>query len=487
MYKTLTTLFVILLLPILVFAQDDNVLKDFAKRADDVQSVQVNERLNVVQITYDNNSFDLVGVNDQMQVLWRSQFKGYPFKTLKFKGNVITIASTDYNLSNGPNNTYNAFLIDITTGKVMVQNQIFSNTDKFSQSLEISTGEGNFCRIVVRQRAIKRSLFGGITFSRSKIIKEENATTDLQAFELNDKLEVVDLFKPEIDPGSYMHSTFNNKGNLFISWLDGTTANVYKYEKGKTTASRKISMNIPILDKEGEKYQMSFIASEEDPNVVYTAMIYRNKDKDPELNVGKFDFSNGKPSSVTETFIKKDLKKLEKAFVKVNKKISDPELGLYDIELKYIMEKNGKLVVVTGARNGYTYDGIPVIADFALLINGYDADLNQKSQQLMPIKSLNPFLDLYNGYHIMNDKLYIVANYTSGTFNSHGQDLGIMDLNTGSWDKMDILSKKHVNNSDFSGGDGVMWFKDSYIVPYFNPKSAVSLTRSEITLQLNQY
>jgi len=490
MHKTLTTLIIILLFPILVFAQDDNVVKDFAKRVGDLQSVQINEHLNVLQITYDDDMFELVGINDQMQILWRSTFKGHPFSSNKFKGNVVTIASTEYN-SKGSNNTYNAFLVDVTTGKLIAQNQIFTNPDTYQQFPEIATGDGNFCKILIRQSALERRGLYSYVFGYSKKMKEVNTITDLQTFELNDKLEVVNSFKPEIDAGMYLSSAFNNNGDLFISWLNGPTINVYRYSKERSVHSKKLSIDIPAesieVGENDDHHIMTLIPDEKDQNKVYYAIIYKSTNKNPELNVGKFDFTNGKESSATEEFTKKESKKLEKSFVKVNKKIDDPDFSSFQIELKYANEVNGKLVVALASYSMYSSDKGSVTIDYATLINGYDLDLNQKFQQLMPVKSSNPFLKLYNGYHIANDKLNIVSNYSSSMLNGHYQALGVLDLNTGEWDKMDILSKKHINNSDFVDGRGIMWFGNNYIVPYCNPKSMVSLVRAEVTLQQNQY
>lgn len=490
MYKTLTTVIIALLFPILVFAQEDNVVKDFAKRAVDLQSVQINEHLNVLQISYDNDSFELVGMNDQMQTIWRSTFKGHPYQSAKFKGNVVTIASTDYN-SKGANNTYNAFLIDVSNGKLIAQNQIFTNADTYQQFPEIGTGDGSFCKVVIRQTALERKGVYFYVFGYGKDMKELSTITDLQTFELNDKLEVVNSFKPEIDAGMYMSSAFNNKGDLFISWLNGPSINIYKYAKEKAIPSKKLSIDIPAetieLSKNDDHHIMALIPDDKDQNKAYYAIIYKNKDKNTELNIGKFDFSSGKEYFVTEDLTKKELKKLEKSFVKVNKKINDPELSSYQIELKYVNEINGKLIVALADFSQISYNGTTMNMDYGILINGYDSDLNQKFQQIMPVKSSNPFIKLNSGYHITNDKLNIVSNYTSGMFNMHGQALGILDLNAGTWDKMDILSKKLINNSDFIDGNGVMWFGNSYIVPYCNPKSMVSYFRSEITLQQNQY
>lgn len=157
------------------------------------------------------------------------------------------------------------------------------------------------------------------------------------------------------------------------------------------------------------------------------------------------------------------------------------------MELKYLNEVNGKLIVAMGSYSEEMYKTATYTIDYAVLVNGYDLDLNQKFQQLMPIKSSNLFIKLYSGYYIANNKLNVLSNYTSSMMQGHYQALGVLDLNTGTWDTMDILSKKHINNSDFAYGSGVMWFGNSYIVPYCNPKSWTNNYTFEVTLQQNQY
>jgi hypothetical protein len=499
MYKILTTLLAIVLLPLLVFAQDDNVVKEFAKRALELHSIQINEHLNVLQIEYDKATFELIGVNDQMQTIWRSTFKGHPFQTAKFKGNIITLTSTEDD-SKGPNNTFVAFLVDYTTGKLIAQNQICTDEDDYREFPEMSTGDGSYCEVVIRKGLMERKRSYS-AFGFSKKLQAQKTISNLQAFELNEKLEIVNSFKPEIDPGLFLTSAFNNNGDIFISWLDGVTINVYRYPKEKPASSKKLSIDIPAesieIEQNDDHHIMNLIPDEKDKNKVYYAVIYKNKNKNPELNVGKFDFINGKETSATEEFDKKEVKRLKKSYVGVNKKIDDADFSSDQIELKYASEMNGKLVVALGSYSKYSSTTIypnanvstsgSTTADYATLINGYDLDLNQKFQQLMPIKSANPFIKLYNGYYITNDKLNILSNYTSSMMNGHYQALSVLDLNTGTWDKMDILSKKHINNGDFADGRGVMWFGTNYIVPYCNPKSWVNYYMFEVTLQQNQY
>lgn len=211
-----------------------------------------------------------------------------------------------------------------------------------------------------------------------------------------------------------------------------------------------------------------------------------NQDKDAELGIGKFDFSTGKKYFVAEAFDKAHVKMLQKSFVPLNKKIDDADLGPRSgLHLRYLTETNGVLIAALTSR--YLTTGSYGIwnTENSVLINGYDENLNTKFQQILPIKYTVPNNFLPFGYHAAKNKLYVVGNTKSGLTTLNGV-YGCLDINTGKWDKMYVLSKKKISNTDYADGDVILWFNDNYLVPYFEAKGLMK-NKFNITLQQNSY
>jgi len=63
---------------------------------------------------------------------------------------------------------------------------------------------------------------------------------------------------------------------------------------------------------------------------------------------------------------------------------------------------------------------------------------------------------------------------------------GVLDMSTGNWDKMDILSKKRINNNAYLNGDGVLWFGNVFSIPYCQP-GVLKNYRYDVSYQQNGY
>jgi hypothetical protein len=491
MHKTLTTLFFILLFPILVFAQNDNVVKDFVEGATDLTSLQINDHLNVLQVTNDGNTFDLIGINDQMQVVWKTSLQGHPIKIAKFKNNIVAVASTDYSKMKLTNNTFNAFLVEPLSGKLLVQKQIYTGPDTYIEYPEVSTGDGDFLKFSVRQSAFERSIhFDIYGFDIKKFIKEINKTTDLETFEFNSKLEQIGSFKPQIAGGTYIKTIWNKYGDMFVTWLNGPTIEVFQYENGKTAPSNQL--NVDVAFKEDDRLipgnSIKFTPDENNRTALYCGLVYYNEDKEGTLGIGKFDFASGKKLFINELLTKAHLKDLTKSFVTVNKKIDDPKLMPFAIGVRYIKEINGKLITTLSSLDGQQSginSGGAWMSETSTLINIYDTDLNLKFQNIMPGGYSYPNTMMQTSYKLIGNKLNVFCNYKSGTLTMNGL-YGSLDVTTGGWDKITILSKKKLNNGAYANGSGLMWFGNSYIVPYCDPKT-LKYYKFDISLQQNDY
>src|SRR4051794_24722895 len=86
------------LFPVLAFSQDvDFFNKDVAKKTlGIVSSFKLDDRIGVFQINLTDTTFELVAVNDNLQILWRSSYKGYAVTCGKFNNHILAISSLGY-------------------------------------------------------------------------------------------------------------------------------------------------------------------------------------------------------------------------------------------------------------------------------------------------------------------------------------------------------------------------------------------------------
>jgi len=477
----------ILMGPLFVSAQTDPPLFiDFAKGIKGIKSsFAFNEHLNVMQIVINDANFVVVAVNEQMQLVWRASLTGHAMSVAKFKDKVIAIGATEYTNVKGPNNTYKATILDPANGKVLLEKVIFDGSPAFTDYTSVLISNNTFWGLGVRQSAVERKMHW-VGFE-----KQYNETKALDVILFDDKLNPVNAIKPSIIDAPYLGMQVNKQGDVFIEWLVGGHINAYKYELGKSTPIGPLASDIGIGTKADlgdviNDQHFRYVPSTTNMNMVYYTLLYLNGDNKAELGVGSFDLVAGKKQYVTESFEKDHIKALTKAFITVNKKLDDPDLGNpKDLSLKYFAEENGTVVV--GLNSHFSQTGMNGYweVEKSILINGYDANLGVKFQQFLPASSSFPNIQMPVGFHLQNNKLHVIAIDKHG-MNTMNTMYGALDIPTGKWDKMLWLSKKKIDNSDYADGPGTMWFNNSFIVPNISPKG-ISQSKFDVTLQQNGY
>ena len=93
-----------LLFPLALAAQEEamSIYKDFYNKVKSVVSFVWDDHTNIVTLDIDNENFDVVAVNDQMQMAWRSSLAGFVLKTARFKDKIIAIAATEHSTFEEP-------------------------------------------------------------------------------------------------------------------------------------------------------------------------------------------------------------------------------------------------------------------------------------------------------------------------------------------------------------------------------------------------
>jgi len=479
----------LVLLPLLTFAQNDNPLDDDVY--DDFKGItnviRLDNNINVMQVNTSNNSFDLIAFDQNERAIWRTTIPGYGVNVGKFKNKIAVVAATEHTTMKGNGNTYKGFIIDPATGKTLFEKVIYNDDNDFVEQPVVMIGD-NYFKVAVRQTGFSRSLHVGIPvlviIQFLQWSAEMDETKKLDIIDLDDHLNVINTFHP-IPSGRFIDINCNKNSDTFVAWLNGPDIEVYKYDAGKTEPSDKIDADVSIQPKNDVNLATLFflVPSKKNPNDLYYSLMYRNNDRDPELMVGKMDFGTNTKKSVTQIFKKADLKALEKAFVPVNKKLDETDIGTpKDLSLKTICETDNGLVLALGGDYSVTSQNSSYMVGKALLLNAYDDDLNLKFTQIFPIEYAYPTSTLPVTLHPMKDKLYVVGNTTKGS-----EIVGVfgqLDMNSGQWDKMDFLIKKSIKG--YLDAYNILWFDKGYIAPYMMGHGLFSI-KYNLSLQRNDY
>lgn len=490
MKKPILTCFLFLVMPFFGRSQNPQLIEDFAKHIKTSTAFAFNGHLNIMQTSSDDDKFNLTAINDKMQVVWKTTLNGYNIQVDKFKDKVLALASSSHSTVKGTNNTFIAYLLDAETGKLLLNKVIYQSSDEYFEFPQMCTGDGNFFELAVRQCGIKRNIglgAGYVAFFSNKYTHEYNETRNIKVTTYNEQLDSVSTFKPIISNGTFISLTWNKNADIFISWFNGPSIEVYKYNAGKTTPANQLT--VPVAFKENKNLipkNLLFMQPSENKNVLYYSMIYLNENKDPELGIGKLDFGTSKNLFVTQVIDKKVLKAVKKSFIPANKSIDDVDFGnTKGMNIKYVNEVSGKLIITMASNMSVSGGYGSALYENSLLLNVCDENLNLKFQQVLPANSKYPNKALTTSYHISGNKLYLVANAKKGLA-ANVCIYGALNLNTGKWEAMDYLSKKHIDNNNFSEGSSVLWYDNNYIVPYFDPKGLMD-SKYNVTLQLNNY
>lgn len=467
MSKNLVKL-ILLLLPFSTLAQRPvTEYKDFVKKSDGVAgSFKLNEHVWVIQTQLDKSKFELAAIDDKMQVVWRTEVQGYAISAGLFRGHILAIAASKYfkytAASTGP---YTAFLIDEKSGKLLSQKPFLdkSASTEFANAYFNQDSSG-FTFLVGRsdQKSSPMALRKIIPIKGLSVTRLDNNLTPTTS-----ELKI---------PGEdFLNVACNNAGDIFLfTHADDRSVKCTRYDALKLEPQQSIVWQV---SESGVPCFFCIddlaVASTADSNVAYFSLTYLNGNRDRELAVSKFDFSSHSVTDAGEVFTRSHLKEIKNAYEPFDRGLDKPDFGPGVATLKHMAWWNNTLVVVTCIRdrdNG---------SDRAMVINGYDAGLKTKFQQIMPSSSLGDISPM----SVRGEKntMYILTNTSAGG-NKFNCLYGLLDLSTGKWTALRKLPKVNIDKSDHLDND-VMWFADGFIVPYVS----AGMFGSDLSLQLNNY
>lgn len=264
-----------LLLPAALLAQNSQTLvKDFEKKVQRLEnSFKISDHVGVVQITVDDDNFELVAIDDKMQILWRISLTGQGANSGVFKGNILATASIPGKSKNDPID-YIAYLVDAQTGKLLIQKHIYQSTsDNFETTETLFAKDGSWARYLIRQTAATKK-------GRFMTVDDYDATKQFTVFDLGDKLELTQT-QYNLPAGVYVGMVSGSAENFAVLIFErGKAFKAFKFTDGKTEAVDSIEQDLDLPEKlfSPAKFSAKCIVSTTDPNVAYLSSYFKGSD-----------------------------------------------------------------------------------------------------------------------------------------------------------------------------------------------------------------
>jgi hypothetical protein len=477
-----------ILLPFISIAQNQpQVLKDLDGTVAKITTAKkISEHVSILQTNVDDDNFSMIAVNDQLQVLWKTKLKGYAIGFGKYKDRLIAVAATNNSDIKGVSRTLNGFVIDKQTGKVSLQKQIYQGSEQYQELPAVYFNDaGSIFKLVVRQTAVERK-----SFTTTRTIANMLAVQDITITNFNEQLEPLTTVKPVIGNDALIGVTSNNKGDTFIAWLkDNSSVSIIKYGYGKTDPEKTITQTLDtrnLAEFKGLFINMAIVPLRNNNDVIFFGGVRSTNSDEMQVTACKFNFADNTHKITTELYDKDRFKSIEKTFNSTGSNLSNPHIGTpEDMTIRFVSEADGNLVIGISAYGRYTTANSFYQTEGSLLICSYDNDLKPKFQQVMPSGYSSRVRIFPGNGTIAKGTLYIVYNYMPSLV-SMGAIYGALDLQTGQWKKMVALPRNNISSGEFADGNGIVWFDDSFIVPYADVHM-LSVSKINILLQKNTY
>src|ERR1700749_1534267 len=249
MKKSLLICF-ILLLPAISFAQDYNPISDdfYVDTKGITNVITINDHIGVVQVNNSNDNFELLALDEKMNILWRTTISGYGVQIGRFKDKIAVVAATEHTTFKGNGNTYKGFIIDPTNGKTLAEKIIYDDNNDYIEFPKVLIGD-NYFKFCIRQTYATRKMHVGIpiffVFQVSSWDKELIQTQKLEVTDFNEQLEKTNTVKPVVN-GTFINVTCNDNADMFVSMLNGPDIEVDKYNAGQNSPSAQLDADVAI-------------------------------------------------------------------------------------------------------------------------------------------------------------------------------------------------------------------------------------------------
>ncbi len=467
-----------------------NVLKTYDSRYG--STLQLNDDKVAMIVTASKADFAVVTIGDQLDQKWITEFSGFPMAIGKFKGNILVVTATDRSYFKSFTNTFEGYLLDEKTGKVIARKQLYSGSKDFIEEPQfLFSKDGSYFKMSVRSTAARKGFNSAFAATENifKSIVEKNfsKTTAYQIIDFDNQLVPALVTHPIMPAGQTWEATCAEDGSIIIMTKDSYAGkcNFATYISGKREPLKTISVPIDIFN--GSIDGSMVAASSKTPFVNYFAMMYKNIEKEQCLIVIKVDFAKGTYLFKKEIFDKAHIKELQKSFIPANKKFDNLDFrNPRMMDVRSIAEYDNQLLVSVSPHYVVSSSNVYYHMEESVLLNGYDNQIKSIYHQFIPrsyISLQGEGSDL--AFNKKENILRIVANQKDG-----GRDVATvyaeMDLKTGQMLKITELPKDHIKDSYYANTSALWWQNTSFTIPFFQ-KPALLVKKQDVQLQQLSY
>jgi len=408
--------------------------------------------------------FAVVIVDDKLNQKSITPLSGFPMAIGKFKNSILVVASSDRSFLTSFENKFIGYLLDETTGKLIMQKIIYEGKkDYFEQPDFFFSEDGSYFKMSVRLTNMKRTIHFGST------AKEFKSSQSYTIIEYNSNLEQAQKMEPQMPAGDTWNASCAKDGTFIISTFDteNRKINIATYLSSNPKPLKVVSMPIDLYKDKDDEVSSITCASSKTPLINYVALFYRNSNKEFSSYIARVDFNTGTYILAKEIFDNDHIKALRKSFVPVNKKIDDIEFkNPKYMNIRHLEEYNDKLLVSIASKYTMSSQYQTITFDGSVLMNIYDQALKPLYYQFIP---RNYKSQLSEGskvsYNLKDNVLRILANQQDGLL-SVSTIYTEMDLNSGKINKMNFIPKNDIKSSYYANTEAVSWLNESFITPF---------------------
>lgn len=452
-------------------------------------SLELTNNTSAMIVTVPKEDFAIVAVDEKLAQKWLTPLTGFPMAMGKLKNNIIVIASTERSYFKSNNNTFKAFTLDESTGKVLSEKIIYDGNKEFVEVPAFYFDkDGSYFKMSSRLTEMKRKLHVGLpivaAFTVKNIEKRHRSTQNFSIINFDDQLNQKEIIDPIMPDGDTWSISFNKDGSFLITTVDKNLAklNIATYISSNEKPLKTIS--IPFnLGKAGD---YSPIKCNSGKQVLQNniAFLYTNPNKDLELLVAKLNFNDGTFISTTEVLDKNHLKEISKSYVPVSKKLDEITINSRYLQVKNIEEFGDKLLVGFASSYQIMYKNVITYYEGSIILNAYNTQLKQLYRQYIPrdykIMNTNQGADI--SFSLKNQNLRMIAN-TNTSASTIVAMYCEMDINSGQMIKTNLIEKDDLKNGYYANTNSISWNPKSITIPYFDTPGMLS---NKVDIQLQQ-
>jgi hypothetical protein len=441
---------------------------------------QLSNKTNAIIADVPDQDFAIVNLDADLNEKWLSPLKGFPLAIGEFRGQVMVIAASDRSFSKSFVGPYIAYLLEMETGKAIVEKVIYEDSKAYLEDPEFFFAkDGSYFRMSTRLTGMKRKYkYAGV----NKSDKEYGATQNFSVINFDDHLNEKERINPVMPDGDTWTVSNSDASSFLITVFDKNAKKLHVATYVSSIAEPLKTVSIPVDLHNSSEIRGIRTAVGKDPFVNYVSFVYANAQKEMTLFACKVDFKDGTFKVEHEVFNDKYLKELRKTFVPFNKDYDDLEFYKTGfLSVKHIAEYEGKLLI--SLSSSYILIGKGSAAfDTSVLLNVYDQDLKKLYHQFIPRRYMSQEGEGNEiAFSLKNNTMRMIANNKSGMFANWTYLYIEMDFSTGQILKINKIPAGDIKKGAHIDTPSVLWYDDYFMLPYFGFRTILS---SKITVQL---